>query len=261
MLAISNGANAEIGNRVSMIYAARQMSKLAALCCAALLTSAGSAPAFANTANSATASADIIEPVRENQADALANGDQRFKSLFANWTSIERTSPTVGTGAQTAYSAPFAQPTISVPSRMPLEGAQLTSGYGMRTHPVLGGRRRHSGIDLAAPTGTPVYATADGIIGRADWFSSYGLFISIDHGASMETRYAHLSRLAVAAGDNVKKGDLIGYVGSTGRSTGPHLHYEVRIDGLAVNPIPYMVESEAQLAFDRERALTGQGGE
>jgi murein DD-endopeptidase MepM/ murein hydrolase activator NlpD len=174
---------------------------------------------------------------------------------------MERTSPTVGNGMQPAYSAPFVQPAISVPSRMPLEGAQLTSGYGMRTHPVLGGRRRHSGIDLAAPTGTPVYATADGLVGRADWYSSYGLYISIDHGASMETRYAHLSRLAVAAGDNVKKGDLIGYVGSTGRSTGPHLHYEVRIDGLAVNPIPYMVESEAQLAFARDRELTGKGGD
>ena len=110
-------------------------------------------------------------------------------------------------------------------------------------------------------TGTPVYATADGIISRADWYSSYGLFISVNHGAAMSTRYAHLSRLAVAAGDNVKKGDLIGYVGSTGRSTGPHLHYEVRVDGVAVNPIPYMVESEAQLAFARDPRLTGQGGE
>lgn len=244
-----------------MNFAVRQMSKLAALCCAALLSVAASAPAFANTANSAAASADIVEPVRDTQADPLANGDQRFKSLFSSWTAIERTSPTVGTGAQTAFSAPFAQPTVSVPSRMPLEGSQLTSGYGMRTHPVLGGRRKHTGIDLAAPTGTPVYATADGVVSRADWFSSYGLYISIEHGASMQTRFGHLSRLAVAAGDSVKKGDLIGYVGSTGRSTGPHLHYEVRIDGLAVNPIPYMVESEAQLAYVRDRALTGQGGE
>jgi len=146
-------------------------------------------------------------------------------------------------------------------------GAALTAAEtGARVllvdeNPVLGGRRKHTGIDLAAPTGTPVYATADGVIGRADWFSSYGLYISINHGAKMETRYAHLSRLAVAAGDSVKKGDLIGYVGSTGRSTGPHLHYEVRVEGLAVNPIPYMVESEAQLAYVRDRALTGQGGE
>jgi murein DD-endopeptidase MepM/ murein hydrolase activator NlpD len=244
-----------------MKFAVRQVFKLAVSGCAAFLVSAA-APAFANTANSAATSADMVEPVREAQGEVVDNGDTRFKSLFASWTAIERTSPTVGTGeVVTAYSSPVPQRAVSVPSRMPLEGASLTSGFGMRTHPVLGGRRQHAGIDLAAPTGTPVYATADGVIGRADWYSSYGLYISINHGASMETRYAHLSRLAVAAGDNVKKGDLIGYVGSTGRSTGPHLHYEVRVEGLAVNPIPYMVESEAQLAYARDARLTGQGGE
>ena len=130
----------------------------------------------------------------------------------------------------------------------------------MRDHPVIGGRRNHKGVDLAAPTGTPIYATADGIVGRADWFSSYGLFVRIEHGANLETRYAHMSKLAVAAGEQVKKGDIIGYVGSTGRSTGPHLHYEVRIDGVAVNPIPYMVESEAQQAFALAQS-GGQGGQ
>ena len=243
-----------------MKFAVRHIIKLAATACAAFMVSAAS-PAFANTANANT-SADIIEPVREARNDDAANNDQRFKSLFAGWTALERTTPTLGMGADiAAFSSPIPQRAISVPSRMPLEGAQLTSNYGMRTHPVLGGRRKHTGIDLAAPTGTPIYATADGVIGRADWYSSYGLYISINHGASMETRYAHLSRLAVAAGDNVRKGDLIGYVGSTGRSTGPHLHYEVRVDGLAVNPIPYMVESEAQLAYVRDQRLTGQGGE
>ncbi|MBU2586815.1 MAG: M23 family metallopeptidase [Alphaproteobacteria bacterium] len=243
-----------------MKFAVRHLIKFAATACAAFMVSAAS-PAFANTAN-ANSSADIIEPVREARNDDAANNDQRFKSLFAGWTALERTTPTLGMGADiTAFSSPIPQRAISVPSRMPLEGAQLTSNYGMRTHPVLGGRRNHTGIDLAAPTGTPIYATADGVIGRADWYSSYGLYISINHGASMETRYAHLSRLAVAAGDNIKKGDLIGYVGSTGRSTGPHLHYEVRVDGLAVNPIPYMVESEAQLAYVRDQRLTGQGGE
>lgn len=242
----------------------RNVIRLAVSACSAVLVSAA-APALANTANSAnsaTASADIREPVREARGDTAEPGDTRFKSLFASWTEIEKTTPHMGSGnAITAYSSPVPMRGISVPSRMPLEGAALTSGFGMRTHPVLGGRRQHQGIDLAAPTGTPVYATADGIINRADWYSSYGLFISINHGAAMETRYAHLSRLAVAAGDSVKKGDLIGYVGSTGRSTGPHLHYEVRVDGLAVNPIPYMVESEAQLAYARDARLTGQGGE
>lgn len=244
-----------------MNLAVRHVVKLAFSGCAAVMLSAG-APAFANTANSATSSADMVEPLREAQGEVVESGDARFKSLFASWTQIERTSPTTAGGNEVAaYSSPVPVTGVSIPSRMPLEGAQLTSGFGMRNHPVLGGRRAHAGIDLAAPTGTPVYATADGIVSRADWYSSYGLYISVNHGASMETRYAHLSRLAVAAGDNVKKGDLIGYVGSTGRSTGPHLHYEVRVDGLAVNPIPYMVESEAQLAYARDERLTGKGGE
>ena len=131
----------------------------------------------------------------------------------------------------------------------------------MRTHPVLGGRRRHKGVDLAAPKGTPIYATADGIVGHAQWLSSYGLYVEIAHGASLETRYAHMSRLAVAPGERVRKGDIIGYVGSTGRSTGPHLHYEVRIDGIAVNPIPYMVETEAQLRLAQAEDQTGKGGD
>jgi len=249
-----------------MKSAMRTVLKLAVSACSAVLVSAA-APAFANTANSAAtttsstaATADMTAPLRDNQNDVADQGDSRFKSLFASWTAIERTAPTAATAEfAPAYSSPIQPRGISVPSRMPLEGAALTSGFGMRTHPVLGGRRQHQGIDLAAPTGTPVYATADGVISRADWFSSYGLFISIEHGAAMETRFGHLSRLAVAAGDTVKKGDLIGYVGSTGRSTGPHLHYEVRVEGLAVNPIPYMVESEAQLAYARDARESGQG--
>lgn len=185
------------------------------------------APALANA--SATA-ADIAAPLREAQAakSGVHGGDEEFRRLFASWN-----------GTSTA-SVPARPRTVSIPSRMPLEGAGLTSSFGMRTHPVLGGRRQHKGIDLSSPIGTPIYATADGVVTRADWFSSYGLYISLDHGAALETRYGHLSRLNVAEGQAVRKGDLIGYVGSTGRSTGPHLHYEVRIDGMAVNPVPYM---------------------
>lgn len=98
----------------------------------------------------------------------------------------------------------------------------------------------HAGVDLAAPVGTPVHATADGVVGKAEWFGGYGLFVALEHGASLETRYGHMSRLNVAAGQQVHKGDIVGYVGTTGRSTGPHLHYEVRVDGAAVNPLAYM---------------------
>jgi murein DD-endopeptidase MepM/ murein hydrolase activator NlpD len=198
-------------------------------------------PAVANS--SAAAATEITAPIQENRAGALG-GDAQFRQLFAQWQSLDGPgSPTTTTTAP----APIAG--VSVPSRNPLDGAYMSSGYGMRNHPVLGGRRAHAGIDLAAPTGTPIYATADGIVSKAERFSSYGLYVAIEHGAEMQTRYAHMSRIAVADGQRVKKGEIIGYVGSTGRSTGPHLHYEVRIAGEAVNPGPYMIESQARRAF------------
>jgi murein DD-endopeptidase MepM/ murein hydrolase activator NlpD len=141
--------------------------------------------------------------------------------------------------------APTGISKVSIPSRIPVDGFRLTSEYGMRVHPVLGGRRAHKGIDLATPTGTPVHAPADGVVGKAEWFSSYGLYIQIEHGGELQTRYGHLSRLNVASGQFVHKGDVIGYVGTTGRSTGPHLHYEVRVAGVSVNPMPYMQEGGA----------------
>ena len=227
----------------------KHLVKATALCVAGFATLAAS-PALANNAS---ATAEIPAPVRDAQASGLTGGDEQFSELFAGWEALD--------GGEDAAPAPSSS--ISIPSRMPLGNASLTSGYGMRTHPVLGGRRAHAGVDLAAPTGTPIYATADGVISKAEWFSSYGLFVSIEHGAQLQTRYAHMSRIAVADGERVKKGDIIGYVGSTGRSTGPHLHYEVRVDGRAVNPIPYMVESEAQQAYKvaLEEKDAARGGE
>lgn len=184
-------------------------------------------------------------PVAGNPLSSAAH-DRQFKQLFASWESLdEGKNPISG---------------VAIPSRNPLDRGYLSSGYGMRKHPVLKRRARHKGVDIAAPTGTPIYATADGIVGRANWFSSYGLFVKIDHGAQLETRYAHMSKLAVNAGERVKKGDLIGYVGSTGRSTGPHLHYEVRIAGEAVNPMPYMNDTESERAYALAMGDGGQGG-
>lgn len=127
--------------------------------------------------------------------------------------------------------------TISMPSGMPVTSAYLSSRYGMRMHPTLGTLRAHSGVDLAAPTGTPIRATSDGVVREADWRGGYGLLVELDHGGGMQTRYGHMSRLNVAAGQAVRKGDVIGYVGSTGRSTGPHVHYEMRFNGQAMNPL------------------------
>ncbi len=172
----------------------------------------------------------------------IGDADAEFRQLYAEWQASDKT------GAR-----PERVAMVAVPSRMPLDGSQLTSKFGMRNHPVLGTRRKHNGIDLAAPTGTPVFATADGIVEKAKHFSSYGLYVQIDHGAELETRYAHMSRLAVEAGERVQKGQLVGYVGSTGRSTGPHLHYEVRIAGHPVDPLPYMAMSSTQQELEGGR--------
>jgi murein DD-endopeptidase MepM/ murein hydrolase activator NlpD len=120
----------------------------------------------------------------------------------------------------------------------------------------------HAGIDLASPTGTPIYATADGVVDRAEWFGGYGNMVDIDHGKGIATRYGHMSRIVAHAGEHVRRGELIGYVGSTGRSTGSHLHYEVRIDGHAVNPIPFLQSANYIVALKAQDAGTpvAQGG-
>jgi murein DD-endopeptidase MepM/ murein hydrolase activator NlpD len=201
----------------------------------------------AHPALAASANADITGTLRAAEASkpaTMGNGDEEFRRLFSSWSTLNRSVP-----------APFAGAIHSaIPSRIPVDGVALTSGFGMRWHPVLGGHRQHKGVDLASPIGTPIHAAADGVVGRADWFSSYGLYVALEHGGNIETRYGHMSRIAVAAGQQVHKGDVIGYIGTTGRSTGPHLHYEVRVNGAAVNPIPYM-QGQTQFAAAANIAL------
>ena len=141
---------------------------------------------------------------------------------------------------------------IAIPSRRPIEQMSLSSSYGMRVHPITGKLARHNRVDIPAPYGTPIYATADGIVGRAQRLGGYGNYVEIEHGNAIETRYGHMSSFVVQPGQQVKKGDVIGYVGSTGRSTGNHLHYEVRIDGEPVNPMPFVRSDSMTIA-----ALTG----
>lgn len=114
----------------------------------------------------------------------------------------------------------------------------VTSGFGYRIHPTLGGQRFHAGIDIARPAGTRIIAANPGTVVQAGWAAGYGLLVTIDHGRGLQTRYAHLSSLGVVPGQEVRKGDVLGSVGSTGRSTGPHLHYEVRLNGQPVSPVP-----------------------
>lgn len=115
----------------------------------------------------------------------------------------------------------------------------MSSGYGVRRDPVYGTRKFHEGLDFAAPPGTPVYATADGFVEIAERKGGYGMCIDITHGYNYMTRYAHLSEILVTKGQNVKRGEMIGKVGSTGKSTGPHLHYEVRFKEEPQNPVNY----------------------
>jgi murein DD-endopeptidase MepM/ murein hydrolase activator NlpD len=129
---------------------------------------------------------------------------------------------------------------IAMFSTLPLIASRLTSGFGMRVHPLLGAFRMHSGVDLAAPMGTPVFATFGGRVIQAGWAGGYGLSAAIEDGGGLQTRFGHMSRLAVAPGQAVRKGEIIGFVGSTGLSTGPHLHYELRYKGQAINPAPWL---------------------
>lgn len=138
----------------------------------------------------------------------------------------------------------------NIPSIWPLTIAPvLRTGYGMRNDPFGGSSVEfHKGQDISAPTGTPVNATADGVVVIAGWVRGYGNGIYIDHGNGISTRYGHLSRIDVTVGQVIKRGDHLGLVGSTGRSTGPHLHYEVRINGEAINPLTYLPPVQTNFA-------------
>jgi murein DD-endopeptidase MepM/ murein hydrolase activator NlpD len=126
------------------------------------------------------------------------------------------------------------------PSIWPAMGT-VTSGFGWRTSPFGDGNELHAGLDIANTMGAPVVATADGQVVLSGWAGDYGNMVQIDHGNGVETIYGHNSQLAVSVGQNVKKGQVISYAGSTGKSTGPHVHYEVRENGTAVDPWKYLV--------------------
>ncbi len=170
--------------------------------------------------------------------DVPSDADPRFRELFASWTRTEQ----------------LEQAVVAIPSARPIRtDVNFTSGFGVRSDPFRNRAAMHGGIDLAGPVGTPIYATADGVVGRAEWNNGgYGNLVEINHGQGIQTRYGHLSRISANAGQRVRRGELIGYMGSTGRSTGSHHHYEVRIDGRAVNPIPFMQNNDALASLQRQ---------
>jgi septal ring factor EnvC (AmiA/AmiB activator) len=138
-----------------------------------------------------------------------------------------------------------------VPSIWPVDG-RLMSHFGHRSDPFSGMGAFHTGVDISADTGTPVKASADGVIASAEWAGAYGRLIVIDHGGGLQTWYAHLSRFEVVPGQWVRRGEVVGRAGATGRVTSSHLHYEVRRGGSAINPHPYLKATFAQAAKPRE---------
>ncbi|HTH29567.1 MAG TPA: M23 family metallopeptidase [Sphingobium sp.] len=180
-------------------------------------------------------------------AQAAPASDAQFASLFSAWQKLD------GPGAaQTKVAA--------IPSRKPVDEVSFTSNFGVRNDPFNGRHRMHQGVDIPGAIGTPVYATADGIVSRAGWVGGYGNLVEVSHGNGLQTRYGHLSKLIAEPNQRVVRGQLIGLMGSTGRSTGSHLHYEVRIAGAAVNPVPYLEGTNYELALNAARSRIAMGG-
>jgi murein DD-endopeptidase MepM/ murein hydrolase activator NlpD len=189
------------------------------------------------------------EPMDDNNdgaaagSDSAESADAQFRSLFLTWKKLDALEQTV----------------ISIPSMQPVDKLLFTSSFGVRSDPFRGTAAMHAGVDIPGTIGTPIYATADGIISHAGRQGGYGNLVQINHGRGIETRYGHLSKILVADNTRVRRGQMIGLMGSTGRSTGSHLHYEVRVDGKAVNPIPFLQTGE-YLTAAQDRAQGGVGG-
>ncbi|TCP99612.1 peptidase M23-like protein [Sphingomonas sp. PP-F2F-A104-K0414] len=166
------------------------------------------------------------------EATADLRADAQFRTLFQTWKKLDATQ----------------QGVIAIPSVQPVHSLSFTSNFGIRSDPFRGTAAMHAGVDIPGPVGTPIYATADGIIAHAGRQGGYGNMVEISHGKGIATRYGHLSKILVADNARVTRGQLIALMGSTGRSTGSHLHYEVRIDGHAVNPVPFLTTADYLLA-------------
>lgn len=178
----------------------------------------------------------------------VSTGDLLFAEIEAKGgtTKLYRFTPPGSKDAQ--FFDEFGKNIRSMLLRTPLDTIRITSSFGMREHPVLGYTRMHMGIDFGAPTGTPVYAAGDGVVEKAGWVNGYGRWLQIKHSGGLETGYGHLSRWAVRQGEHVHQGQVVAYVGSTGMSTGPHLHYEIMIGGKKVNPSKFKAPPSVALA-------------
>ena len=184
--------------------------------------------------------ATIDQPLKPEQVNDAING------LYALRSSALTVATAAGLGMGVNRRASLADwvAATTAPTLWPVEGP-ITGPFGARIDPFNGEGAFHSGVDISCPYGRPIIAPADGVVTYASFYSGYGRLIEIDHGSSIATRYGHLSGFAVTDGQTVRKGQVIGYVGMSGRSTGAHLHYEVRIHDTPVNPHKYLRTSVA----------------
>lgn len=209
---------------------------------------------------------DAFEVLFERQIDVEGQPVRDGSVLYANLQTKGRTMRIFRYTALDGETDFFNERGQSVRKTLmltPVDGARLTSRYGMRRHPILGYNRMHKGLDFAAPTGTPIMAAGDGVVAEAGRKGNYGKAVVLRHPNEYRTLYGHMSRIArgVRSGARVRQGEVIGYVGSTGMSTGPHLHYEVLHRGRHVNPASVVSPPGRTLAgkdLERFRQLAGE---
>ncbi|MFZ4457140.1 MAG: M23 family metallopeptidase [Bacteroidales bacterium] len=181
--------------------------------------------------------------------------DVLSKQIYLQSKSFDELVQLLGTREERLLCTPAIQPILNRDLK------QLSSGFGVRVDPIYGRAKMHSGMDFTARVGTPIYATGNGTVQQAGWDQGYGNCVLINHGFGYQTKYAHMSRIKSRAGQKVKRGEVIGYVGSTGKSTAPHLHYEVHINGRPVNPALYYFLDLSPKEYDRMILLSETRGQ
>jgi len=173
---------------------------------------------------------EILKNVDSSNEDGSIDVDALKKEITASMNAVEEIKKYLAKEQNVFFASPSGWPA----------GGKISSGFGMREHPRFGGRKLHTGIDITMPKGTPLHATADGVVSFSDRSGGNGNIVVIEHGHGLTTVYAHNSKNIVKAGQAVKRGDVIALSGSTGISTGPHLHYEVWRNGQSINPAPFL---------------------
>ncbi|MEM8985477.1 MAG: peptidoglycan DD-metalloendopeptidase family protein [Pseudomonadota bacterium] len=190
----------------------------------------------------------VFEADYDDSGDLVRTGDILFAGLTLRGAEKSYYRFTPGDDKITDFFDAKGRSARKFLMKTPVDGARLSSGFGMRRHPILGYKKAHKGVDFAAPRGTPIMAAGDGVVEKAGRNGSFGNYIRIRHNDNYKTAYAHMHRIKVKKGARVRQGQVIGTVGSTGRSTGPHLHYEVHKNGKQVNPMRLQVSTGRNLS-------------